>query len=280
MSPPLDPQDLAPDRDFSGGISKKDLKGGCPMSPHRFADITQLAGEFFQLAPIGMAILRLEEPENPASLRILAVNPAAHAASDVPAAAVGARVDRDFPKIANTPLPGLLADVMRTGVAANLGEGPGTYDSSRQFTLTAFPIPPDCVGLLFEDITERRKQQRRAHDSEIRYRMIFEASTAAICMFDARDGKLIEANPRFVEMLGLGSSAQLMGKKLETFGFWSDGGNTDYEALLAQLRAEHSIREVSVTFRTFGGQVRRALVALELFVVEEQEYVLGIFWRV
>jgi PAS domain S-box-containing protein len=253
------------------------------MTPHRFADITQLAEEFFQLAPIGMAILRLEEPAHPASLRIIALNPAAGRASDVPTAAVGKRLDQDFPAIANTPFPGLLADVLRTRVATNLGEGPGTYDPTRQFTLIAFPIPPDCVGLLFEDITERRQQQRRAHDSEVRYRKIFEASTVAICMFDARDGKLIDANPRFVEMLGLGSSTQLIGKNLETFGFWADGGSApsdEYGALLGQLRAQHSIREASVTFRTFGGQVRRALVALELFVADGLEYVLGIFWRV
>lgn len=248
------------------------------MTPHRFADITQLANEFFELAPIGMVILRLEVPENPASLRILALNPAVQRASDVPTAAVGKRIDQDFPAIANTPFPGRLAEVMRTGVAANLGEGAGTYDPSRQFTVTAFPIPPDCVGLVFEDITERRQQQRRAHESEIRYRRIFEASTAAICMFDAKGGKLIDANPRFVEMLGLGSSAQLIGETIETFGFWT--GGDEYAALLAQLHVEHSIREASVTFHTFGGQVRRALVALELFVVEGGEHVLGIFWRV
>ncbi|HWC72820.1 MAG TPA: PAS domain-containing protein [Gemmatimonadales bacterium] len=249
------------------------------MSPHRFADITQLAQEFFELAPIGMAILRLEEPENPASLRILALNPASTLASDVPTAAVGKRLDKDFPAIANTPFPAQLAEVMRSGRAANLGEGPGTYDRSRHFTLTAFPIPPDCVGLVFEDVTERRQQQRRAHESEIRYRKIFEASSAAICMFHAKDGTLIDANPRFVEMLGLGSSAQLIGKKLESFGFWADG-NDEYGKLLAQLRQQRSIREATVTFHTFGGQVRRALVALELFAVEGQDYVLGIFWRV
>jgi len=251
------------------------------MSPHRFAGITQLAEEFFDLAPIGMAILRLEDPANSASLRIIALNPAAQAASDVPTAAVGKRLDEDFPTIARTPFPGLIAEVMRAGTATNLGEGPGQYDPSRMFTVTAFPIPPDCVGLLFEDITERRKQQRRAHESELRYRMIFEASSAAICMFNARDGTFIEANPRFVEMLGLGGPSQLLGKKIETFGFWNDGdGSDEYAALLERLRNQGSIREASVTFRTYGGQVRRALVALELFEVEAAEYILGIFWRV
>jgi PAS domain S-box-containing protein len=229
-----------------------------------------------------MAILRLEDPANPASLRIIALNPAAQAASDVPTAAVGKRIDQDFPAIAMTPFPGLLAEVMRSGVAANLGEGAGQYDRDRMFTVTAFPIPPDCVGVLFEDITERRKQQRRAHESELRYRKIFEASSAAICIFDAKDGTFIEANPRFIEMLGLGGASQLLGKKIDAFGFWSDGegGGSEYAAVLERLRAERSIREITVTFRTFGGQVRRALVALELFETEGAEYILGIFWRV
>ena len=249
------------------------------MTPHRFAGITELAEEFFQLAPIGMAILRLEEAANPASLRILALNPAARAASDVPTAAVGKRIDQDFPAIAQTAFPAQLAEVMRSGTATNLGEGPGQYDPKRMFTVTAFPIPPDCVGLLFEDITERRQQQRRAHEAELRYRKIFEASSAAICIFEANRGTFIDANPRFIEMLGLGGASQLLGKQIEMFGFWTDGDG-DYSAVLARLRAHHSIREVIVTFRTFGGQVRRALVALELFAAEGAEYVLGIFWRV
>lgn len=234
------------------------------MAPHRFAEITQLAEEFFELAPIGMAILRLEDPAEPASLRIIALNPAARAASDVPAAAQ-------------------LAEVMRSGVPANLGERPGQDDPTRLFTVTAFPIPPDCVGLVFEDITERRKQQRRAHESEIRYRKIFEASTAAICIFNAHNRSFVDANPRFTALLGLGGASQLLGKKIDAFGFRIDGDSgpvSDYPALLARLRMEHSIREVALTFRTFGGQVRRALVSLELFEVQDAEYVLGIFWRV
>ena len=258
------------------GYVIRSRSNGGPISPHRFADIAQLAEEFFELSPLGMAILRLEEPDNPAALRILALNPASTIVSDVPTAAVGKRLDLDFPAIARTPFPSQISEVLRTGKAACLGEGPGTYDPTRHFRVTAFAIPPDCVGILFEDITERRKEQRRAHESEVRYRKIFEASSAAICIFDAKGKKLIDANPRFVEMLGLGSAAQIMGKSLDDFGFW-DG---EYDPLLAQLRVQHSMREAAVTFRTFGGQVRRALVALELFEAGGAEYILGIFWRV
>src|SRR4029077_18231335 len=168
--PASPPHDLDPASHPPGGISLRHSPE--VMSPYRVADITQLAEEFFELAPIGMAILRLEDPADPASLRIIALNPAAQAASDVPTAAVGKRIDEDFPAIARTPLPKQLAEVMRSGVAANLGEGPGQYNPTRLFTVTAFPIPPDCVGLLFEDVTERRQEQRRAHESEVRYRKI------------------------------------------------------------------------------------------------------------
>ena len=251
------------------------------MSPYRVADITQLAEEFFELAPIGMVILRLEDPADPASLRIIALNPASQAASVVPADAVGKRIDEDFPAIASTPLPGQLAEVMRSGVAANLGERPGQSDPTRLFTVTAFPIPPDCVGLLFDDIAERRRQQRRAQESDVRYRKIFETSSAAICIFNASTGTFIDANRRFAELLGLGGASQLLGKSIDAFGFWSDGdGGSEYGALLERLHAERSIREAALTFHTFGGQVRRALVSLELFEVAELEYVLGVFWRV
>src|SRR3954471_4550971 len=120
-----------------GVVNGKSVGKAVPMSPHRLAEITELAEEFFALSPLGMAILRLEEPNNPAALRILALNPAATIASDVPTAAVGKRIDQDFPAIAQTAFPSLVAEVMRSGKAASLGEGPGTYDPARHFTVTA-----------------------------------------------------------------------------------------------------------------------------------------------
>jgi hypothetical protein len=189
------------------------------MTPHRFADITQLATEFFDLAPIGMAILRLEEPKNPASLRILALNPAVNRASDVPTAAVGKRIDEDFPAIAKTPFPGQLAQVMRSG-----GGKPRrgvNHDATCQFTLTAFLILPDCVIPRARGHHGAAPAQRRAHESEIRYRKIFEASAAAICTFDATDRSSSTPIPlrRYV---GLTAGAAHR-ENTRAFGFWTDG---------------------------------------------------------
>jgi len=241
------------------------------------ADKRRLTSEFFERAQIGMAIVCLEDAALPASLRIVAFNPAAAQHSNVPTAAAGKRIDIDYPEIAATEFPALVNEVLRSGEARDLGEGPSVYAPDRIVRVKAFPIPPDCVGLVFEDVTDARHSERTLRETEERYRKIFEASSAAICVFDAGSGALLDGNPRFVDMLGLGSAAQLIGKPLETFGMWT--GDGEYAALLAQLERERSIREAVVTFRTFGGQVRRSLVALELIEIEGRARVLGLFWR-
>src|SRR5438874_2862187 len=121
-------------------------------SPRRGAGPPALTGAFFERAQVPMAIVCLEEPDKPASLRIVAINPAAAQVSDVPTAALGKRLDQDFPEIAKTRFPELVVQVLRTGVAKDLGEGPGVYSPDRAFTVKAFPIPPNCVGLVFEDV--------------------------------------------------------------------------------------------------------------------------------
>ena len=225
-----------------------------------------------------MAIVCLEEPDKPASLRIVAINPAAAQVSDVPTAAIGKRLDQDFPEIAQTRFPELVTEVLRTGVARDLGEGPGVYSPDRAFTVKAFPIPPNCVGLVFEDVTERRKSEQALRETEQRYRKIFDASTVAICIFEPDTGTLLDANPRFASMIGAGTATELLGRRLESLGMWTS--EDDYAALIQQLRRQRSIREATVTYRTQVDQVRRALVALELIEVEGLECVLGIFWRV
>jgi PAS domain S-box-containing protein len=352
---------------------------------------------FIDHAPIGMAILRLEEPGNPLSLRTLRLNPAAAAIGNVPAGAVGKQL-REFPEFVRTDIPARLAEVVQRGTPMHLGDVPGVFDPSRYFAAHAFPIPPDSVGIVFEDVTERRYNERqleraqqlarmgswtwdvgtdrvtwsdelyriyglspetfkatfagfldRLHpddralaeatvrdslthcrpfhyreriirpdgevrvldshgdcitdaagkplqlvglcrditedaravraleESEQRFRKIFEASPAAICVFDPASGRLRDANPRFVELVGYGSSAGLVGKRLDALGMWSE--RDEYLRLIENLREARALREITVTYRTFGGQVRRALVALELIEIDGQESALGLFWR-
>lgn len=358
---------------------------------------TRFTGAFFTHAQIGMAVLTLDDREDPGSLRVVEVNEAARRIAAIPDDIIGKRAD-EIPQAAYLPELEHVARAIRENRTIDLGEIPGVFDSSRTFVTKVFPIPPDSCGLIFEDVTSRRRDERqlararelarmgswswdiqqdrvtwsdemygiyglspktfpgtvagfleRVHpddralvetsvkdaiassrpfhhreritrpdgevrvldsqgdcitdgtgkpvqlvglcrdvtdderairalqESEQRFRKIFEASPAAICVFDLEDGTLKDANPRFVELLGYGSAASLINRHLDMLGMWE--GPTEYRELVERLRADRSIRETSVTYRTYGGQVRRALVALELIVIHGHENGLGLFWR-
>jgi PAS domain S-box-containing protein len=352
---------------------------------------------FFQNAQIGMAVLALDDPADPGSLRVMEVNEAARRTAVIPDDIIGKKA-AEIPEAAHLPQLADVARVIREHRPIDLGDMPGMFDPSRTFVVRAFPIPPDRCGLIFEDVTARRFNERQlvraqqlaqmgswswevgtdrvvwseelyriygrtpetfdgtlaaflgcVHpddramvqaavrealsnggafkhrerivrpsgevrvlesqgecsvdgagkplqmvglcrditddaravralaESEQRFRTIFEASPAAICVFDLPTGRLSDANPRFVELVGHGSTANLVGKRLDTLGMWVEPG--EFDALAATLRRSRAVRETAVTYRTYGGQVRRALVALELIEIDGEERALGLFWR-
>lgn len=356
-----------------------------------------LLDEFFDAAPVGLAILRLDDPADAGSFRVLRVNRRAHEVSSVPPDAIGKRLD-EIPIIKDSDLGSQFLKVLRDNVPTGMGEGPGLLDPSRHYAGNVFPIPPDAVGLVYYEVTAQRRNERqlaraqelakmgswswqvgsdrvywsdemyriygltpetfkgtldgfleRVHpddramvqssvgyalehgtpfhhqerilrpsgdvrvldsigeciigsngkaiqlmglcrditedaravqqleESEQRFRKIFEASPAAICVFEPDTGKLLDVNPRFVELVGYGSGAGLVGKRLELLGMWTEEG--ELARLAKTLRQQRSVREMTVTYRTHGGQVRRALVALELIEIDGQQRALALFWR-
>lgn len=119
---------------------------------------------------------------------------------------------------------------------------------------------------------------RALEESEERFRKIFEASPVAICLFEARTGQLLDTNPRFLELLGYTRRDALLGRAVTDLGMWA--APSDYTGLVNELWANHSIREATVGYRTASGELRRALVALELIDIAGESRILGLFWRV
>jgi len=96
-------------------------------------------------------------------------------------------------------------------------------------------------------------------------------------VFELEQGLVLDANPRFVELVGYGSGTALIGKRVESLSMWAEQG--EFARLVTKLQQQRSIREMSVTYRTYGGQVRRALVALELIEIDGRQRALALFWR-
>lgn len=77
------------------------------------------------------------------------------------------------------------------------------------------------VAVLFKDITERKRAAQALHDSEVRYRRIFECAQDGILILDVDTGEITEANPFMVRMLGY-PAEQLVGRQLWQIGLARD----------------------------------------------------------
>lgn len=121
----------------------------------------QLYADIVKNVPIGLNIWRLDDLDNPKSLRLLDANPAACSLTGVPMTQLrGLTFLEVFPGVSDTDLASY-AEVARSRKAKDIGEI--QYQDERMapayWAVKAFPLPDNCVALVFENVTERRQQE-------------------------------------------------------------------------------------------------------------------------
>ena len=142
----------------------------------RYADIVRNI-------PIGLTVLCLEDRNDANSFRMLARNPAgSRLAPGRDEEVLNRRVVDLPPEIVNTDVLEQYRDVVLTGIGRDLGDFQfnAREGGKRLFALRAFPLPNDCVGVAYEDVTERRQ----AEESRSRLAAIVESSDDAIVSTD------------------------------------------------------------------------------------------------
>ena len=112
---------------------------------------------------LGLYIWQLENLDDPYSLRIIAANPAASAATGIASEdVINRRILEAFPALAETDLPARYSVIAKTKEPQDFGEI--TYGDSRIdegiFTVKGFPLPGNCMGVVFENVTEQRETAR------------------------------------------------------------------------------------------------------------------------
>ncbi|MGB3298184.1 MAG: histidine kinase dimerization/phospho-acceptor domain-containing protein, partial [Phormidesmis sp.] len=138
------------------------------------ADV-QLYVAAVQNMQIGLLIWQLEDANQEDSrssdrLRLIATNPAAYEFLGMPKTEiiVGKTIAEAFPALVETNLPAAYAEVARGGQKQTLGEV--SYEDSRVkkgiFSVKAFPLPGQCVGVAFENITVRKRYEQRHAEQE------------------------------------------------------------------------------------------------------------------
>lgn len=122
--------------------------------------VVHAASQLLQDINEGVLIYHLEDKQHEGSLKLLFANQEAsrHTGADLQKR-IGKYILEAFPSLQETELPKVYSDVVRSGKASKVGAveyadqsiGPGAY------SVKAFPMPADCVAVIFEDIALQKQ---------------------------------------------------------------------------------------------------------------------------
>jgi diguanylate cyclase (GGDEF)-like protein/PAS domain S-box-containing protein len=122
-----------------------------------------------------------------------------------------------------------------------------------------------------EDITERKRGEEALRSSEARYRSIFQTSLDGIAINRLSDGKYLDANKAFLDLMGY-EREELLGKTSLELGIWAD--LSDRNRWVDVLQRKGLFRDVSVRLRKKCGEVVWTLNSSSLIEVEGDRCVL------
>ncbi len=121
---------------------------------------------------VGLLVYHLEDPDDDRTLRLVRANPTASkfTGTDIDKL-IGLTIDEAFPDIRTFDLPQKYANVVRTGEPVAIDEveyGDERIEQST-FSVRAFVLPEQSVGVIFEDTSERSRAAKALQDSKERH---------------------------------------------------------------------------------------------------------------
>jgi PAS domain S-box-containing protein len=165
----------------------------------------QLYADVVRNAQVGIVVWQLEDLNDPGSFRLLIANPTASKATGINfEQLIGTTMAENFPMLLQTPLVQQYMDVIRTGVALDLGEVPYSEDgiTTGIYSLKAFGLPNHCLGLAFENITARKHTEAQLQESQRLRQQIAETVPGILFVYDLPEQRNIYANRQITDLLG------------------------------------------------------------------------------
>jgi PAS domain S-box-containing protein len=108
--------------------------------------------------------------------------------------------------------------------------------------------------------------------SDDRFFKVFHASPVAIILRMLKDGRILDVNPRYCELVGFRRD-EMIGRTVYELGLWAD--ETQGERVLDRLRRRGSLHNVEGRFRHKSGSTRDVLIWGELTEFDGETVVIG-----
>ncbi|MEM6426152.1 MAG: PAS domain-containing protein, partial [Cyanobacteria bacterium P01_D01_bin.128] len=167
----------------------------------RTADI-KLYAEAVENMQDGFHLWHLENLDDARSFRLQLANPAAAQLLAVDDTwALGKSMDEILPNLADMPIPDLCRQAVVTGKKRDLGAIDYVTPAGGHRTLSVriFPLLEQCLGILFEDVTEQHRFEQQLTAQKEQLKTIFDQAGVGIARL-ALDGQWIEANDKLCEI--------------------------------------------------------------------------------
>ena len=147
----------------------------------------QQSADIIESIQIGMYIYHLEDIHDDRSLRLVKANPASSVLTGLDTnEMVGKTIDEAFPYLREMKIPQKYARVVRTGKPIGFEEisilEPDNME--RAYSVKAFPLPDNHVGVSFENITIQKKAEEALKNSEEKFRLMAENASDIIFRAD------------------------------------------------------------------------------------------------
>ncbi len=123
---------------------------------------TRLYAEIVKNMPVRLTVFHLKDPYDLGTFTIIYSNPAAGQGSPVSVETFyGKTIAQSFPRLLEIDIPMILQEVLLSGKTRDLGEIPygDEHVPESIFSCKAFPLPNRCVGVVYENVTERKKAE-------------------------------------------------------------------------------------------------------------------------
>jgi signal transduction histidine kinase len=136
--------------------------------------------DLFNRIDVGFSIFCLEDLKDAFSLHWVSSNAKAAHILNLPVQQYfGKRLADAFPQLAKSGRLEIYADVVRTQVEHDLPEvvtDATEYTATRVYSVKAFPLLNQCVGIRFEDVTDLRQSQREIEQHAARLKVLSDIS--------------------------------------------------------------------------------------------------------